>query len=242
MCRTPAPVFREVPVRPNNRTTPMSRLAPAGLDTLTAWLATIASMIGKLAQQARRKNVASVKDWQVHLVQTIAQPSNGLVREWSTTNRSAEIYAVWLAVGRAANSTVDVPTLEIAKATIMRVMKAAANRQRELSRLHWDRQVAKMVQGAMGLAHRWANAPNRGVFILTALGAHSLSAVVNWHAGAWSKVWQANKPEVVDNTLSKVNAFLAEVRKGTDGSRSQIERQQHGTQRRNLNERLATTS
>ena len=79
--RTQAPVFREVPVRPNNRTTPMSRLALVGLDTLIAWLATIASMIGKLAQQARRKNVASVKDWQVHLVQTIAQPSNGLVRE-----------------------------------------------------------------------------------------------------------------------------------------------------------------
>ena len=120
-----------------------------------------------------RKNKASIKDWQMHLVQTIAQPSNGLVREWSTTNRSADVYAVWLAVVRAAYSVADGPTLEIARATVLRVLKATANRQRELARLQWDRQVAKMVQGAMGLAHRWANAPNRGVFILTAPGAHT---------------------------------------------------------------------
>ena len=142
-------------------------------------------MIGKLTQESIRKNAASVKDWQLHLVQTIAQPSNGLVREWPTTNRTADIYAVWLAVGRAANSKADVPTLEISKATVTRAMKAAASRQRELSTLNWDRQVTKMVQGAPG--------------------AHSLGAVVNWHAGAWSKVWQANKPEVVDNTLGRVN-------------------------------------
>ena len=49
----------------------MSRLAPAGLDTLTAWLATIASMISKLAQQTRRKNEASVKVWVLGLTVVI---------------------------------------------------------------------------------------------------------------------------------------------------------------------------
>ena len=75
----------------------------------------------------------------------------------------------------------------------------------------------------MGAAHQWANAPNRGLFILTAPGAHSLSAVVNWHAGAWSKVWKANKPEVVDDTLTKVSEFLTEVRNATDASRQLLE-------------------
>ena len=102
--RTRAHVFREVLVRLNNRTTPMARLAPPGLDTFTAWLATIAAMLGKMAHQSARRSLASVRDWQLHLVQTIAQPSKGLVREWSVANRTADIYAVWLAVGRAANS------------------------------------------------------------------------------------------------------------------------------------------
>ena len=191
--RTQAPTFRQVPVRPNNRTTPMSRLAPAGLDTLTAWLATIFAMINKVEGQVRKGNAVNVKEWQRHLVSTVGYPTNGLVREWSTTHRSTDIYAVWLAVVRAASPTVKGLTLAIAKATVTRVMKATADRQRELARHQWDRKVAKMVEGAMGDAHRWANAPNRGVFTLDAPGAHSLSAVVNWHAGEWSKVCRADK-------------------------------------------------
>ena len=60
------------------------------------------------------------------------------------------------------------------------------------------------------------------MFVLAAPGAHSLNAVVNWHAGAWSKVWQADKPKVVDNTLLHVKKFVAEVRSGTEGPKRRV--------------------
>ena len=59
-----------------------------------------------------------------------------------------------LAAVRAASSKADLPTLESARATVARVMKAGALRQPELLRLHWDRRVAKMLQEAMGQAHQ----------------------------------------------------------------------------------------
>ena len=192
------PKFRDKPLAACPRLVAESLCIPGGYGATARLWATCRALSSKLRVAILRS--ATTQElclMRARIVTLVLRGSSGVRCAWEGIEDKADATAGLFAILCACNPIWSITSLDAAIGTFERLERAEAARGSDRAREAWHKWVSKSIAGGAKRAHRWANAPNATIPLITSPLGRAPADVACHHTNTWASQWQAGRADKV---------------------------------------------